>query len=205
MTNKTADETSTVDTDRQLSLASPEQIRDWEDVPVTTETAVHDDFDHCNTNIDGQVVAAVENEGGELLVLCNDELGVAILPHGDVEGTSDWAAVVREETEALTGVSIALDGIELLREIDHVVNEGFDPDEGSTLDSEGPDREEKPRRTTYRIIFSGRPVGGEIQECKRSADAGSDGWCAVWTTDLPEGVDVPDGGPGDDLRYALDP
>lgn len=186
MADNTTHDSATADIDAPLSIADPEQLRERDDVLVTQETAEHDDFDHCAADIAGRVVVALENDDGEFLVLVNDELGIALLPHGDVEGGEDWAIAAREETEALTGLSVSLDGIELLREVDHVV----DPDG-------------KPHRTTYRLILLGHPVGGEIQECKRSAEAGSDGWRAAWVTGLPEEITAPDDGPGDDLRYVL--
>lgn len=187
MADNTTRDPSRADIDAPLSIADPEQFRDSEEIQATQETAEHDDFDHCGADIAGRVVVALENEHVEVLVLVNDELGIALLPHGDVAGDEDWAAAARTEIEALTGFSIALDGIELLREVDHVV-----------------DPTGKPHRTTYRLILSGHPVGGEIQECKRSGEAGSDDWRATWVTDLPEGISAPEDGPGDDLRFVLE-
>ncbi len=186
MADNTTRDPSTADTDAPLSIADPEQIRDRDELHVTQETAEHDDFDHYAAEIAGHIVVALENDDGELLVLVNDELGIALLPHGDVEDSDDLATAAREEIEALTGLSVALDGIELLREVDHVV-----------------DPAGKPHRTTHRLILSGHPIGGEIQECKRSAEAGSDGWRATWVTELPEEITAPDDGPGDDLRSVL--
>lgn len=172
--------------DRQQPLQDPVRLREREDVTVTSETEEHDDFDHCCADIDGRVAVAVENDDGELLLMRNDELGIAVLPHGDVESGDGWYAAARDEIEALTGISIALDGIDVLREIDHVV------------DGDG-----KPHRTTYRIVFSGRPVGGEIQDCKQTPEAGSGNWWACWTDGLPDGIEIPPGDPGDDLQYVL--
>jgi hypothetical protein len=172
--------------DASLSQADLESLRERDDLAVSSDTSRHDDFDHCATDIAGRVVVAVENEAGKLLVLCNDELGVILLPHGDVEAGDDYARTAREESEATTGISIALDGIDLLREVNHVV------------ETDG-----KPHRTTYRVIFRAHPVSGAIQECKQSHDTGSEDWDARWVTTIPDGFDAPDGGPGDDIRYAL--
>lgn len=176
--------------DDSLSQAALESMRERDELAVSSETSRHDDFDHCATDIEGRVVVAVENEASELLVLCNDEFGVALLPHGDVDAGGDYARTAREEVaqafEATTGISIAIAGIDLLREVDHVV------------ESDG-----KPHKTTYRVLFRARPVSGEIQACKQSHDAGSDNWTTRWITAIPDGFAVPDDGPGDDIRYVL--
>lgn len=187
MPRQTTSTRSAAAIDTRLTLHDPGRIRERDDVRVTKETKEHEDVEHCCARIAGRVAIAVQNDEGELLLLRNDELGRAILPHGDVEEGEDWAAVAREQCEALTGVSVVHDGVALLREIDHVV------------ESEG-----KLHRTTSRVVFAARPDGGGIQDCKRSGEAGSDDWWACWASDLPEGTEVPPGGPGDDLRYALD-
>jgi len=162
------------------SLTDPETLRTREDVPFSHDTLEHEDEEHCSSDVAGRVAAGVTDEDGRLLLLCNDDLGIAILPHGSVDPGEDWFAVAREEIEGQTGIEIAIDGVELVRDIDHVV-------------------EGEPHTSTYGIVFEGSPIGGEIQDCKLSGDAGSDDWRAGWFDGLPEGVEVPDGGPGEDL------
>lgn len=168
------------------SLTNPEGLRDRDDVTFTTETRRHDDVDHCGVDVAGQAIAGIENDDSELLLLLNDELGVAVLPHASVERGDDWAAVARQGVENQTGISVTLDHIEAVRQVDHVV-----ADAG------------KPHTTTHRVLFAGRPAGGEIHDCKRAASAGSDDWRAGWFTDLPDAIEMPGDGPGDDLQHFL--
>lgn len=168
------------------TLPDPAALRRCGDVPFEAETAIREDRDHCGVRIDGRAVAGVRNDAGELLVLVNPDLGIALLPHGDVEPGDDWASTARREVEALTGVAIELEGIEVVRTVDHVV-----------------DGEDDPHATTTRVLFHASAVGGEIQACKESAEAGSDRWEAAWVDELPADVTPADGGPGDDLRSFL--
>lgn len=208
MSNQTSPDRTAETDDMFDSLEDPVELRGVEGVEATSETREHEDFDHCCAELAGRVAVAVENDDGELLLLRNDDLGIAVLPHGDVEAGEDWAGVARAETEALTGVSVSLDAVEVLREIDHDVEGGGSARDGEigSLDGESSAHNGggKPHRTTYRLVFAGRAVGGEIQDCKRSTEAGSDAWWACWASDLPERVEIPPGGPGDDLRYVLD-
>lgn len=187
MTGDTQQVPSEATTDDELTLEDPATLQAREDITVTETTQEHETVDHCGIDNDGHVVVAVRNSNDELLLMQNDEHEIAILPHGTVEPGQDWAAAAREEVEAVTGVSIALDGVDVLRDVDHVV--------------EG---EEEPHVSTYRVIFSGRPVGGEIQDCKQGPEAGSDRWWTCWSDGLPAEASVPPGGPGEDLTYVLD-
>ncbi|MFC7074027.1 NUDIX domain-containing protein [Halovenus rubra] len=175
------------DIDTQLSLADPQDVRSRENVVFATETQEHETFDYCASDIAGNTVLELRNDDDKLLLLIHDGHGIAVAPHGDVEEGEDWAAAARREIEAVTGISIALDNIEAVTEVNHVVSE-----------------DGKPHRTTERIIFSGHPVDGEIQDCKQSAQAGSDDWRAAWVDGLPEDIEVPPGGPGNDLQLILD-
>jgi hypothetical protein len=168
--------------DAESSHTDIDALRRHDDVPVRTETAVHDGFDHCAMDIEGRVVVAVENEDGDRLVLCTDDIGVAVLPHGDVMPGEDWARVACEAVESRTGLSIALHGVELLRDINHV------------LSANG-----KPHRTTYRLVLSAHPVGGERQH----HEAGRDAWAARWVGEIPDELGTPDGGPGDDITHVF--
>lgn len=172
------------------SLTDPGSLREHPAVSFHRETAVHDDRDHCSSDVDGRAVVGVTNEDGELLLLVNRELGVAVLPHGTVAADStasgDWATVARRDAEGQTGISIELDGIDAVRAVDHVVDG------------------EDPHARTHRVVFRASPVDGEIQACKRDAAAGSDDWTAGWYDECPEGVAAPDGGPGDDLALFLE-
>ncbi|AGN01837.1 hypothetical protein L593_09460 [Salinarchaeum sp. Harcht-Bsk1] len=168
------------------SLTDPATLTERDDVPVSQDEMEHESADHCSTDIAGRVAVGVTNDDGQTLLLCNEEHGVALLPHGSVQPGEDWLVAARREIEAQTGVEIALDGIELLRDIDHVIA-----------------GEDGVHTSTYGLIFTATPAGGDIQDCKQSADAGSDRWYAGWFDGVPEHLDVPPGGPGDDLELIL--
>lgn len=165
-------------------LADPDPIAEREDVHTSSETVIHERRDHAGTDVDGHAIVGVTNDEGKLLVLIEAGRGIAILPHGTVEAGDDWATVARQGVEGLTGVSVAIDATVAVRRVTHVVD-------GSE------------HTTTHRVVFSGSADGGEIRECKRSADAGDDGWEARWVEALPDGVSPPEGGAGNDLEVFL--
>jgi ADP-ribose pyrophosphatase YjhB (NUDIX family) len=173
------------------SLTDPATLRDHDDVRVSQDTMEHEDADHHWQDVAGQVAVGVTDADGRTLLMVNEAIGVVALPHGDVEPGEDWLSAARREIEAVTGVSIALEDVVLLREIDHVVAGESDP-----------------HTSTFGLLFRGAPTDGEIQGCKESAEAGSDGWYAEWFEtvpgDLPDGVSIPEGGPGEDLELIVD-
>lgn len=168
------------------SLTDPETLRGRTGVPFSQQTSEHEDEDHCSIGVAGRVAVGVTDRDGRFLLLCNDELGIALLPHGTVDADENWAAIARREAEGQTGIAVDLDEIVVVRAVDHVV--------------EGDD---EPHCSTHRVVFAGSPGGGEIQDCKRSADAGSDNWRAGWFEKLSEALAAPEGGPGDDLELFL--
>lgn len=169
--------------DPLATLADPAALRDRPDVQFEDHTRVREDRDHCGTASAGQAVVGVRNDDGELLLLVNREAGIALLPHGSVVEGGDWAATARDDAEGQTGVEIELDGTEVARRVEHRL--------------EG---EDDPHAVTHHVVFRGSATGGEIRDCKQSADAGSDPWTAGWYDGLPEGVEPPEGTPGEDLR-----
>lgn len=180
--------TQTSDTDDRTTLTDPESLLGREDIDIAAETNVHEDSDHCGIGNAGRAVAGVQNDEGEFLVLVNEEIGIAIMPNAVVDEGGDWAATARDDVEATTGISIAIDDVEAIRDVDHRMEEESDP-----------------HTTTWRVLFRARPTGGGIQDCKQSADAGSDDWRADWVQTLPDGIDpAPEGGPRADLQWFLD-
>lgn len=167
------------------SLTDFDALRD-RPVPVSEDRRVREDRDHCGTERAGEAVVGVENDAGEILLLVNHDAGVALLPHGLVQSGDDWAAVARDGVEGKTGIPVELDGVEHAWEVDHVV-------EGEDLHT-----------TTRRVVFRGSPRTTDVQECKRSAEAGSDDWVAGWFDGLPEDVAPPEGGPEKDLSLFVD-
>lgn len=165
-------------------LVDPTELTDCDGVETTTETRHREGPDHCGTDIEGVVIVGTTDDAGELLVLIEEEEGIAILPHSTVEPGDDWAATAREGVEAQTGIEIELDDVELCRTVEHLVDE-------------------KQHAKTHRVLYGGSPTGGEIQACKQRAGDGSDGWRAAWVDDLPPGIETPEGGEGDDLDRFL--
>lgn len=183
-TNRPAESTAR-DPDPTDRLADPSSLTSCEGVTATTETIEHDDPDHCGTGHEGSAVVGVTIDDGETLVLIEDDHGIALLPHGRVEAGDDWADAAREGVQGQTGIAVALESVAAVRTVDHVVD-GTD------------------NTTTRRVVYRASPAGGEIRACKRSAEAGSDGFRAAWVDELPADVEAPEGGPGDDLRLILD-
>lgn len=180
------------------SLADPESLRDREEVRFTDETAVHDDRDHCNTDIDGRAVVGVTNDDGEVLLAVHREETVAMLPHGRVEAGDDWLTTARRKVEITTDLPFEIDGVEAVREIDHVV--------------EG---EDDPHATTYGVVFRAS-LAGDSADADDTADADdpaddpanvadpstddNDHWDADWFDAVPENTPPGSGLVADDIR-----
>jgi len=168
-------------------LADPVALQSRDGIRATEERDEHDSEDHCSVGTDGRVAVDVRNDDGEHLLLIHDEHGVALLPNETVAPDEDWAAVAREAAESYTGIEIELDTVLAVRTVDHVLS-----------------GEDEPHLTTHRVVVRGSPAGGEIDECKRAAENGSDEWRVEWLTDLPGDISTPEGGPRDDLELVLD-
>lgn len=178
-----SDSTNADADDQFATFTDPEDLRDRQDVSFDDHTRLRENRDHCGTASAGQAVVGVRNDADELLLLVNREAGIALLPHGSVEPGGDWAATAREDTQGQTGIGVELDGVEAVRRVEHRLED-----------------EDEPHATTHQVVFHGSPTGGEIRDCKLSADAGSDAWIAGWYDGLPDGVEPPEGTPGEDLR-----
>jgi hypothetical protein len=167
------------------SFADPESLRDRDDVPFVEETIVHDDADHCSVSIEGRAVVGVTNDDGEVLLAIHEEASVAMLPHSPVESDDDWAAVGRRAVEKQTGVGVDIDGPELVRDVEHYVE---DDDELHTA--------------TYNVVFR----ASHVADRSGADDPGvpkNDDWDAEWFDELPE--NLTDGGPVEkDVRLFLD-
>lgn len=163
-------------------LADPERLSESGTVPFDAEVRTHDDRGYCGDGIDGNAVVGAGTDEGELLVLAHPDHSIALLPHATVED-GDWASAAHRGVEGQTGIAVELEGIEAVRAVDHVL-------EGT----------ETAHQRTHRVVFRASPIGGGIRECKRSAEAGSDGWRAAWVEELPEGMSPAEGGPRADLE-----
>lgn len=169
-------------------ITDPTTLQSREGVRATTERLEHESSDHCGVGTVGRSAIDVRNDDGEHLLLINDGPGIAVLPNETVEPGGDWAAAAREGAAGQTGISASLDAVLAVRTVEHLL----------------PDESESHQRT-HRLVFRASPTGGEIRDCKRSAEAGSDDWRAGWFERLPPGVSpAPEGGPRDDLQLVLD-
>lgn len=168
-------------------LADPVALQSRDGVRATEERNEHGREDHCGVGSDGRVAVDIRNDDGEHLLLIHDEGGVALLPNETVDPDEDWAAVAREAAEGYTGIEIDLEAVLAVRTVEHV-RPGDD----------------EPHLTTHRIVVRGSPTGGEIDECKRAAENGSDEWRVEWLADSPEGISFPEGGARDDLELVLE-
>lgn len=166
-------------------LEDPAALCERADVRVTRETIPVDGRDHRSIGTGGQAVVGVTNGDGPLLTLLEDERSIALLPHAAVEPGGDWATAARRGVENQTGMAVSLEAVEAVRVVEYVVD-GI------------------ARATNHRVVYRGSPAGGAIRVCKRSADAGSDGWRATWIDALPDGVAPPGVGPADDIGLFLE-
>lgn len=176
-----------ISADAVEQLTDPAAVQGRDGVRATGERTEHDDRDHCGVGSDGRAAVGIRTDDDEHLFMLHDELGVALLPNETVDPGADWAAVAREAAAGYTGIEVDLESILAVRTVDH-----FMP------------AEEEPHLTTHRMVFRGSPAGGEIDECKRAAENGSDEWRVEWLDALPDGVSPPDGGPRSDLELVLE-
>jgi len=168
------------------SAIDPEAVQSRDDIPATTEQQPHDSPDHCSVGAVGRAVIGVENDAGEYLLLVNDEAGVALLPNETVDADDEWLTTAAETVEGQTGFTVDIDEILAVRTVEHVLQ-----------------ADDKPHLTTHRIVFSATPTGGAIRDCKQTVDSGSDDWRAGWFDELPDGIEVPPNGPGNDFELLL--
>lgn len=110
------------------SLSDPESLRDREDVAfdeqsrsIDRETfeALRERYDA----IDGVVQVGVTSDDGAVLLWGPDGWAP---PGGDVEPGEDWAAAARRAIEELAGVSVDIDGPELVERIEFGVEDEAD-------------------------------------------------------------------------------
>lgn len=167
------------------SLSDPESLRERDDVPFREETSVHDDEDHCSVGIEGRAVVGVTNDDGEVLLTVNEAIPVALLPHEPVESGDDWAAAARRAVEGVTDLTVRLDGVELVRDLDHFV-EGND----------------EIHTTTHNVVFRASPVETGADDFGFPDDCD---WSADWFDEFPEDRTDDVGGPvEDDVRLFVD-
>jgi hypothetical protein len=182
------DSSATDDAPPADSLTDPKRLRDDDEIPFTEETAVHEDRNHCNTDIVGRAVIGVTNDAGEVLLAVHKEESVAMLPHHAVEPGDDFVAVGRETVEITTELPFEIDGVEVVREIDHVV--------------EG---EAEPHATTYGVVFRASLAGDpESAAVESPSHDENEHWDAAWFDAVPETNPPGDGLVEEDIRLFVD-
>lgn len=145
----------------------PATLRDREDVTYRERTYTHEDADHCAADAVGRVVVGVTDDAGALLATVDDEGDHAVLPNCVVDGDDEWAAVARETAARVAGTEVALEAVEAVRRVEHVLAD--DPE---------------PHAVTHQVVFAASPVG--------EPDAGvpDDEWTAGWHASMPVDLDA---------------
>lgn len=185
--DETAGVARTDDGDGSRSLPPGLDIEVPDELEFAERTYVHEDEDYCAQDTDGRVVVGVTNRAGEVLLLVNDGHSHAILPNCHVED-GDWADVARRTVENSTGVTIELDGPEVVRAVDH------------EIDGDGDD-DPTPDGRTYHVVFRATPT-----EDGRDADPTCEepDWRTGWYDEIPYDIDPEHGDVIDDIERFLE-
>lgn len=102
-------------------VTDPAAITEHTGIPAEHETYHHDDVDHCEHEAAGRAIVGVINNEGRLLCVVHPEEGHVVLPNETVPAGGDWAAVARERAAGMADVEVTLDGVQLVRTVDHAV------------------------------------------------------------------------------------
>ncbi|PSP28690.1 hypothetical protein BRC65_01480 [Halobacteriales archaeon QH_2_65_14] len=85
---------ATARTEDRVSIENPQRLTARKDVERLAVERVHEDRDHCGVDSAGEVAVAVTNDDGEYLLLMHDGMGIAILPHGDVDAGATTRSIL---------------------------------------------------------------------------------------------------------------
>jgi len=164
--------------DGGLSVTDPSSVAERDGVAVETSSYDHDSADHCELDAAGRSVVGV-TAGDRLLVLTHDAEPYVLLPNEVVEPGDDWAVTAREAVASVTGVPVRLDGVEVVREVEHTV----------AGDETG---------TTYHVLFAASVDRATVP----TPETPKDDWTAEWLDELPAAVAAESGdGPADVRRF----
>lgn len=168
---------------QDIAGIDPEQLFADDAVDAERRTYTHEDAGHCEATAAGRAIVGVTDDDGRLLLLVNRDEEHAVLPNETVDADEDWAAAGRRRVEEMAGIDVALDGVERVRRVEHVVE-----DEGAPPD------------TTHHVVFGASPA----------SDATLDGLCEDndwemgWHDGLPVEDEDDDAGALDDIRLFLE-
>jgi nucleolar protein 56 len=174
-----------------LTSLDPETLLGREDVPVREDPEVVEHQHHFDLYepIEGMAAVGVTNDDGEVLLLVDDDEGIALLPHGPVEPGEDWAAAATRVVEEQTGVAVEIDGPELVK------RKYFSP--------EGDDDRQT---TAFQVFLRASPIDGETATAS-SEDGGDGNWDVSWFDEVPVDADEADETEDDivdDIRLFVD-
>jgi len=159
------------------SLSDPAALAEREDVEAAATTFEHEEADHCEAGAGGRAIVGVTNEHGEVLLWVHEN-GHAILPNVVVDGGGDWARAAREDVADRMGLPLDIDGVERVREVDHVL---------ATAGDEVADADGEPEHldTTQHVVFAASPARSADERDVPEVDTCDDVWSAGWYDDLP--------------------
>lgn len=166
------------------SLTDPKTLADREDVPFDEETqaVTETEFERRDAWDGVAVVGATTDDGDLLLAKLADGHGW-MLPNGPVEPGDDYLVAAAHWAESMTGVAIAVDGIE------HVHRKHYRTDSG--------------RETTgYHVVLRGSPVDGTAVADDPGLP-GQDVETVGWFADPPTDADWDHSDFKDDIRRFL--
>lgn len=157
-----------------MTSLDPATLLDREDVRVREDPEVVEHQHHFDLyeSIEGMAVVGVTNDDAEVLLLVDDDEGIALLPHGTVEPSEDWATTGARAVEEQTGVAVEIDGPELVK-CKHFSPEGDD------------DR----RTTAHQVFLHASPVADGATAGTASDSARGD-WTVGWFHEIPVDADA---------------
>ena len=159
------DTIQSADADRESESIDPAMLRERSDVTYEESTTVHD-VDHYESHSHDTAVVGVTNDDGAVCCFVNAERAFAGLPWEQVSD-GDWLDAAHAAIENWctgTGMAITVDGVALVRRVDHEL------------------ADDEPRATTHTILFHATPVKSDpdLENLTGAAD-----WDAGWYDDVP--------------------
>jgi hypothetical protein len=166
----------------------PATLADRRGVDYSEATYTHDERDHRETDASGRAIVGVTDDEGALLYCVREGGDHAILPNGIVDTDDAWADAAREAVETL-GVDLELGGVERVRRVEHV------HEDGTHLD------------TTHHVVF--RASTASVEDDERGgrdepAIACDDEWTATWADEPPVDLDRENDGVSADIRLFVE-
>lgn len=171
-------------TDTVTHPASVEPAALYERDAVATEqrTYTHEDPDHCEADAAGRAIVGLTDDDGRLLVVVEPDGAHVVLPNEVVAPGDDWAAAARERVVGMADIDVTLDGVALVRRVEHVLGD-----------------ETEPRSTTHHVLFEASPAGGDVGGLCDTND-----WELRWWTGVPPAFSADDSPAVDDIRWFLE-